>query len=85
MFRLLSIEFHKLRHSKASKVLIIIYFGLLTSIALTAAIKIPFFWKKPIHLAEQGIFNFPYIWHFNTYVAALLKFFFVISHRFHDV
>ena len=77
MFRLLSIEFHKLRHSKASKVLIIIYFGLLTSIALIAAIKIPFF-GKTIHLAEQGIFNFPYIWHFNTYVAALLKFFLLL-------
>lgn len=77
MFRLLSIEFHKLRHSKASKVLIIIYFGLLTSIALIAAVKIPFF-EKTIHLAEQGIFNFPYIWHFNTYVAALLKFFLLL-------
>ena len=77
MFRLLSIEFHKLRHSKASKVLIIIYFGLLTSIALIAAVKIPFF-GKTIHLAEQGIFNFPYIWHFNTYVAASLKFFLLL-------
>lgn len=77
MFRLLSIEFHKLRHSKASKVLIIIYFGLLTSIALISAVKIPFF-GKTIHLAEQGIFNFPYIWHFNTYVAASLKFFLLL-------
>ena len=77
MFRLLFIEFHKLRYSKASKVLIIIYFGLLTSIALIAAVKIPFF-GKTIHLAEQGIFNFPYIWHFNTYVAASLKFFLLL-------
>jgi ABC-type transport system involved in multi-copper enzyme maturation permease subunit len=77
MFRLLSIEFHKLRHSKASKVLILIYFGLLTSIALIAAVKIPVF-GKTIHLAEQGIFNFPYIWHFNTYVAALLNFFLLL-------
>jgi ABC-2 type transport system permease protein len=29
-------------------------------------------------LAEQGIFNFPYIWHFNTFVAALLKIFLAI-------
>ena len=77
MFRLLSIEFHKLKYNKASKVLIIIYFGLLTSIALIAAIKIPFF-GTTIHLADQGIFNFPYIWHFNTYVAALLKFFLLL-------
>src|SRR5699024_3058805 len=26
-------------------------------------------------LADQGIFNFPYIWHFNAYFAAILKLF----------
>lgn len=77
MFRLLNIEFHKLKHNTASKVLSIIYFALLTSIALIAAIK---FDIGPIkfHLADQGIFNFPYIWHFNTYVAAMLKFFLLL-------
>ena len=77
MLRLLTIEFHKLKHNRASKVLSIIYFGLLTSIALIAAIK---FDIGPIkfHLAEAGIFNFPYIWHFNTYVAAILKFFLLL-------
>jgi len=77
MFRLLNIEFIKLKHSKASKVLIITYFLLLTSIALIAAIK---FDIGPIkfHLAEQGIFNFPYIWHFNTYVASIFKFFLLL-------
>jgi ABC-type transport system involved in multi-copper enzyme maturation permease subunit len=77
MFRLLNIEFHKLKHNTASKVLSIIYFALLTSIALIAAIK---FDIGPIkfHLADQGIFNFPYIWHFNTYVAAILKFFLLL-------
>ena len=77
MLRLLTIEFHKLKHNKASKVLSIIYFGLLTSIALIAVIK---FDIGPIkfHLAEMGIFNFPYIWHFNTYVAAILKFFLLL-------
>jgi ABC-type transport system involved in multi-copper enzyme maturation permease subunit len=29
-------------------------------------------------LADEGIFNFPYIWHFNTYIAAILKFFLAI-------
>jgi ABC-type transport system involved in multi-copper enzyme maturation permease subunit len=77
MFRLLNIEFHKLKHNRASKVLSIIYFGLLTSIALIAAIK---FDIGPIkfHLADQGIFNFPYIWHFNTYMASLFKFFLLL-------
>ncbi|WP_275314797.1 ABC transporter permease [Tenacibaculum bernardetii] len=77
MQRLLYIEFHKLKYSRASKVLSIIYFALLTSIALIAAIK---FDIGPIkfHLADQGIFNFPYIWHFNTYMAATFKFFLLL-------
>jgi len=77
MLRLLTIEFHKLKYNNASKILTIIYFGLLTSIALIAAIK---FDIGPIkfHLAEMGIFNFPYIWHFNTYVASILKFFLLL-------
>ncbi|EAQ41165.1 ABC transporter permease [Polaribacter sp. MED152] len=77
MLRLLTIEFHKLRYNKASKVLSIIYFGLLTSIALIAAIKFEFGDFK-LHLADAGIFNFPYIWHFNTYIAAILKFFLLL-------
>tara|TARA_R110002126_G_scaffold142546_2_gene288392 strand:- start:3337 stop:4182 length:846 start_codon:yes stop_codon:yes gene_type:complete len=77
MLRLLTIEFHKLKYNSASKVLSIIYFGLLTSIALIAAIKFEFGSFK-LHLADAGIFNFPYIWHFNTYVAAILKFFLLL-------
>jgi len=77
MFRLLNIEFHKLKYNRASKVLSIIYFALLTSIALIAAIKFDIGVIK-FHLADQGIFNFPYIWHFNTYVAAIFKFFLLL-------
>ena len=73
MLRLLSIEFHKLRYNKASKILSIIYFALLLSIALIATIKFEFC-DLNLHLADQGIFNFPYIWHFNTYMAAIFKF-----------
>lgn len=73
MLRLFSIELHKLKHNRASKVLSFIYFGLLTSIALIAMIRFPF--GEKIALADMGIFNFPYIWHFNTYVASILKFF----------
>jgi ABC-type transport system involved in multi-copper enzyme maturation permease subunit len=77
MKRLLQIELIKLWNNRASKVLIFGYFILLSSIALVAAIK---FDIGPIkfHLAEQGIFNFPYIWHFNTFIAALLKIFLAI-------
>jgi ABC-type transport system involved in multi-copper enzyme maturation permease subunit len=77
MKRLLQIEFIKLWNNRASRILILSYFILLTSIALIAAIK---FDIGPIqfHLAEQGIFNFPYIWHFNTFVAAFFKLFLAI-------
>jgi ABC-2 type transport system permease protein len=77
MYRLLNIEFQKLLHNRASRILIIAYFLLLTSIALIAAIK---FDIGPIkfHLAEMGIFNFPYIWHFNSYFAAIFKLFLAI-------
>ncbi|MDF4202413.1 ABC transporter permease subunit [Maribacter sp. SA7] len=77
MIRLLQIEFIKLWNNRASKVLIISYFTLLTSIALVAAIK---FDIGPIkfHLADQGIFNFPYIWHFNTFITAFFKLFLAI-------
>jgi ABC-type transport system involved in multi-copper enzyme maturation permease subunit len=77
MKRLLQIEHIKLWNSRSSRFLIIAYFVLLTSIALIAAIK---FDIGPIefHLADQGIFNFPYIWHFNTFVAAIFKLFLAI-------
>ena len=77
MFRLLQIEAIKLWNNKASRFLIISYFILLTTIALIAAIK---FDIGPIkfHLADQGIFNFPYIWHFNTFMAAWFKLFLAV-------
>ena len=57
--------------------LIISYFIILTSIALIAAIKFDIGPVK-FHLAEIGIFNFPYIWHFNTFVTAFFKLFLAI-------
>jgi len=77
MLRLLNIEFHKLKHNTASKVLIIIYFLLLTSTALIAMIHFEFA-GIDFHLAEMGIFNFPYIWHLNTYASATIKFFLLL-------
>ncbi len=77
MKRLLTIEFLKIWRNRASRTLTLAYFILLTFIALIASVK---FNLGPIqfHLAEMGIFNFPFIWHFNTYVAAILKFFLAV-------
>lgn len=77
MKRLLSIELQKIWMNKASKVLTLCYFILLSFIALIASIKFEIGAVK-LHFAEMGIFNFPFIWHFNTYIAAWLKFFLAI-------
>lgn len=77
MNRLISIELQKIWKNKASKVLTLTYFILLSFIALIASIKFDLGIFK-FHLAEMGIFNFPFIWHFNTYIAAWLKFFLAI-------
>ncbi len=77
MFRLLQIELYKIKHNKASKVLITIYFGLLLSIALLVNVKFTI-GDFNFNLAESGIFNFPYIWHLFTYFASGFKFFLLL-------
>jgi ABC-type transport system involved in multi-copper enzyme maturation permease subunit len=77
MNRLLSIELQKIWKNKASRILTLTYFILLSMIALVASIKFEIGSFK-LHLAEMGIFNFPYIWHFNTYIADFFKFFLAI-------
>lgn len=77
MKRLLAIELQKIWKNKASRVLTISYFVILSFIALIASIKFDIGNFK-LHFAEMGIFNFPFIWHFNTYIAAILKFFLAI-------
>ncbi|WP_291133353.1 ABC transporter permease [Flavobacterium sp. UBA7682] len=77
MKRLISIELQKIWKNRASKVLTIGYFVILSFIALIASIKFDIGNFK-IHFAEMGIFNFPFIWHFNTWIASLLKFFLAI-------
>ncbi|MCU0349316.1 MAG: ABC transporter permease [Flavobacterium sp.] len=77
MKRLLSIEFQKIWKNKASKILVLTYFILLSFIALIASIKFSI-GSFEIRIADQGIFNFPYIWHFNTYVGAYFKIFLAI-------
>ncbi|OXA93078.1 ABC transporter permease [Flavobacterium hercynium] len=77
MNRLISIELQKIWKNKASRVLTLTYFILLSFIALIASIKFNL-GVIQFHVAEMGIFNFPFIWHFNTYMAAILKFFLAI-------
>jgi len=77
MKRLLAIELQKIWKNRASRILTISYFVILSFIALIASIKFDIGNFK-LHFAEMGIFNFPFIWHFNTYIAAILKLFLAI-------
>jgi len=77
MLRLLTIEFQKLRFSRSAKVLSITYFVLICLISLIASYEFDF-GQINFRIADQGIFNFPFIWHFNSWVAAWLKIFLAI-------
>jgi len=77
MKRLLSIELQKLWKNRTSKILIIAYFVIICFISLIASIEFNF-GNFSFRIAEQGIFNFPFIWHFNTYIAAILKIFLAV-------
>ncbi|GEQ85827.1 ABC transporter permease [Patiriisocius marinistellae] len=77
MLRLLSIEIQKIKLNKAAKVITAVYFLLIIAIALIASIEFNFA-QVNFRIADQGFFNFPFIWHFNTYVAGILKLFLAI-------
>ena len=77
MLRLLNIEIHKLKYNKSAKIISLVYFILITFIALIASIEFNL-GDINFRIADQGIFNFPFIWHFNTWVAAILKLFLAI-------
>ena len=50
---------------------------MITFIALIASIEFKF-GDFNFRIADQGIFNFPFIWHFNTWIAGILKLFLAI-------
>lgn len=77
MKRLLSIELMKIRHNRASRILIITYFTLLALISLISIIKFDL-GNIELRPAEMGIFNFPYIWHFTSWFGACAKIFFAV-------
>ncbi|MEZ4874589.1 MAG: ABC transporter permease [Flavobacteriaceae bacterium] len=77
MLRLLNIELQKLRYNRSAKTISILYFSLICFIAFIVSIEFDFGGVK-FRVADQGIFNFPFIWHFNTWVAAWLKIFFAV-------
>jgi len=77
MLRLLSIELDKIKRNKAAKVIITVYCSLILGISLIASYEFDFAGIN-FRIADQGIFNFPFIWHFNSFMASWLKIFFAI-------
>lgn len=77
MLRLLNIELQKIRYNKAAKIISIVYFSLICFIAFIVSIEFNFGGIN-FRVADQGIFNFPFIWHFNSWMAAWLKIFLAI-------
>jgi len=77
MLRLLNIELQKLKYNKSAKAISIVYFALICFIAFIVSIEFNFGGVK-FRAADQGIFNFPFIWHFNAWIAAWLKIFFAV-------
>jgi len=72
MLRLIDIELFKLKHSRSAKVMTILYFSLFLSAALLSTIKFSI-GSIEFRLADQGIYNFPFTWHFMSFMVALLK------------
>jgi len=77
MLRLLSIELDKIKRNKAAKVITTVYCSLILGISLIASYEFDFAGIN-FRIADQGIFNFPFIWHFNSFMASWLKIFFAI-------
>ena len=78
MLRLLAIEFHKFKYNRASRILNANLFWITHLHSLSCCIIKFDIGVIKFHLADMGIFNFPYIWHFNTYMASLFKFFLLL-------
>lgn len=74
MKRLISIELQKIWKNRANRILLIAYFVLLSFVSLFASIEFDL-GQLHFRLADMGIFNFPYIWHFTTYIADYITFF----------
>jgi ABC-type transport system involved in multi-copper enzyme maturation permease subunit len=77
MIRLLQIEFQKIWKNRAGRILTIAYFVLLSLLTLISIIDFNFI-GIDVRLADLGFFNFPFIWHGNTYIAAILKIFLAV-------
>lgn len=74
MMKLLKLEYYKNLNYTPFKIFTIMYFAILVIFLCIGLIDLKLF-GDTINLKEQGMYNFPEIWNFTTYIVALLKIF----------
>ncbi|GAA5101766.1 hypothetical protein GCM10023210_42030 [Chryseobacterium ginsengisoli] len=74
MIKLLKLEYYKNLNYRPFKVFTILYFAILIALLFVGLIDFDLF-GGTINLKEQGIYNFPEIWNFTTWIVAILKIF----------
>ena len=74
MIRLLKLEYLKNLNYKPFKVFAGLYFIVLVALLFIGLVDFDFFGNK-VNLKEQGMYNFPGVWNFTTYIVGLLKIF----------
>ncbi|KMQ69360.1 membrane protein [Chryseobacterium sp. FH2] len=74
MIKLLKLEYYKNLNYRPFKVFTVLYFAILIALLFIGLVDINIL-GNPINLKEQGIYNFPEIWNFTTWIVALLKIF----------
>jgi len=74
MLKLLKLEYYKNLNYKPFKIFAILYFAILIALLFIGLVDLDLF-GNPINLKQQGIYNFPEIWNFTTWIVGLLKIF----------
>lgn len=74
MIKLFKLEYYKNLNYQPFKIFTILYFAILIALLFIGLIDFDLF-GGTINLKEQGIYNFPEIWNFTTWIVALLKIF----------
>jgi len=77
MLRLLGIEYYKIRYQPASLRLLLCYFLLIPMLVFLSTMEIRF-GSLSSTLGDLGVFEFPLIWHFGTYICIYLKYLLVL-------
>lgn len=75
MRRLLTLEYYKNFTYRPFQIFSILYFAIIIGLLFIGLVDINVTEGFQINLKEQGIYNFPGIWNFTTWIVAILKIF----------